>query len=420
MDSARVEATNETTFTLEATFTLPESDQLARRNAITLAAAQSVVGAANPVVISLGGLAGLWLLADNPALATLPVSSFGVGLALGTLPAAWLMERVGRRIGFLCGTAIGFVGFLGAAGALVGGFFWMFCLALLIAGSSVAFVQQYRFAAADEASALFRPRAISWVLAGGLGAAIIGPQTAIATQDILAPVPFAGAFVAAALFMFPGALILSRLRFTQPPARHAVKQGGRPLGQIVRSRAFLVAVFCGVSSYALMSLVMTGTPLAMVHAGHSHEHAMLGIQWHVLAMYAPSFFTGSLIVRFGKKPIVGTGLFVLALCAVAGLTGIELWNFWSALILLGVGWNFAFLGATAMLTETHNDAEKSRVQGLNDFLIFGSVALASLSSGQIFNSFGGQALFWVILPVVALSSLLLITRPSARNHGSSV
>ena len=406
--------------TFEANPVLTDSDQLARRNALTLAAAQSVVGAANPVVVSLGGLAGTLLLADNPALATLPVSSFGVGLALGTLPAAWLMELTGRKTGFLTGAGIGFGGFLGAAGALVAGSFWLFCLALLIAGSSVAFVQQYRFAAADEASATFRPRAISWVLAGGLGAAIIGPQTAIATKDILAPVPFAGAFVAAALLMLPGALILSRLRFTRQRAHHSAGQGGRPLGQIIRSRAFLVAVICGVSSYALMSLVMTGTPLAMVHAGHSHDDAMLGIQWHVLAMYAPSFFTGSLIVRFGKKAIVGIGLFLLTLCAAAGLTGVGLWNFWGALILLGVGWNFAFLGATAMLTETHSEAEKSRVQGLNDFLIFGSVALASLSSGQIFNSFGGQALFWVILPVVALSSLLLITRPAARSHGSSV
>ena len=394
----------------------PNTDSLARRNALTLAAAQSVVGAANPVVVSLGGLAGAWLLADNPALATLPVSSFGVGLALGTLPAAWLMELIGRKRGFLAGTGVGFAGFLGAAGALTVGSFWLFCLALLVAGSSVAFVQQYRFAAADEASSTFQPRAISWVLAGGLGAAIIGPQTAIATQNALPGVPFAGAFLASAMLMAPGALILCALRFTRKPRPTDQSTGGRNLGEIVRTAPFLVAVFCGVSSYALMSLVMTGTPLAMVHAGHSHTDAMLGIQWHVLAMYAPSFFTGALMARFGKNVVVGAGLFLLALCALAGLTGVGLWNFWLALILLGVGWNFAFLGATAMLTETHTDAEKAKVQGFNDFLVFGSVAVASLTSGQIFNSFGGQALFWLILPVVTLSGLLILTHGAVRRR----
>ncbi|GJM10465.1 MAG: MFS transporter [Lysobacteraceae bacterium] len=396
----------------------------AKRNAVVLSAALAINGAAAPIVISLGGLAGAGMLGTDKSLATLPISGYGIGLALGAMPAALLMRRVGRRVGFIGGACIGIAAMLAASFALTLGNFWFFCLALLVGGSASAFVQQYRFAAADQGDEAFRAKAISWVMFGGIGAAIIGPQTALFTRDMLAPTPFAGAFLAAAGLMVIGIVVLSRLRFSRPLSRHRANQVGcRPIGVIVRQPRFIVAVICAISSYALMSFVMTGAPLAMVHHGHSTDQAMLGIQWHVLSMYTPSFFTGHLIVRFGKERIVAIGLSLLGLCAVTNIAGIELWNFWTSLILLGIGWNFGFIGATAMLTETYSDAERSHVQGLNDLLVFGSAATASLLSGQALSAFGWSAVNWLMFPVITLclASLLglyWLERRKLRRGGS--
>ena len=390
---------------------LPHDDGLARRNAVLLSVAQAFCGSAAPIAISLGGLVGLHLLGDDKSLATAPVTGYNIGVALMALPAAMLMAKVGRRLGFVFGALTGIVGALVAAYAIFIGSFTLFCLGMAFSGGGGAFTQQYRFAATDEASDAFKPKAISWVLAGGIFAAIIGPQAAIWFRDYFDPIPFAGAYLAGAVLMLVGIAALSMLQFRALADVTGQGSAGdlpaRPLSAIARQPRFVVAVLCAVGSYALMSYVMTGAPLAMVACGISIDSATLGIQWHVMAMFGPSFFTGSLIARFGKEPVVAAGLGLLALSAVINLAGIDLANFWIGLILLGIGWNFGFIGATAMLTECHRPSEKAKAQGLNDFILFGSVAFASLMAGQTLNGFGDTvtgwgAVNWIVFPVVAI------------------
>ena len=397
--------------------TPPHDDGLARRNALLLAVAQAFCGSAAPIAISLGGLVGLHLLGPDKSLATAPVTGYNIGVALMALPAAMLMAKVGRRLGFVFGALVGIAGALVAAYGIFQASFSIFCIGLALSGGGGAFTQQYRFAATDEASDAFKPKAISWVLAGGIFAAIIGPQTAIWFRDYFDPIPFAGAYLAGAVLILVGIAALSMLRFRALADRAG--QGGdtdlpaRPLSAIARQPRFIVAVLCAVGSYALMSYVMTGAPLAMVACGISVDYATLGIQWHVMAMFGPSFFTGSLIARFGKERIVATGLGLLALSALTNLLGIDLANFWIGLILLGVGWNFGFIGATAMLTECHRPSEKAKAQGLNDFILFGSVAFASLMAGQTLNGFGDtvagwSAVNWIVFPIVAFCLASLV------------
>ncbi len=380
----------------------------ARYNAFVLSVAQAVSGSLFPIAISLGGLTGFYLLGADKSLATLPVTALNVGLALGTIPAAMLMRRIGRRSGFMSGAVSGVAGGIIACLGILNGSFLVFAIGMLIAGFSGAFAQQYRFAAVDSGSDAFRARAVSWVLAGGLVGGVIGPQTAILSRNLFAPIPFAGAFLAMAGLALLSVLVLAFLKGSarRPPAANE-QTGGRPLGEIVRQPRFLVAVVCGVGSYALMSLVMTAAPLAMVACGLGEDNAALGIQWHVLAMFAPSFITGPLMVRFGKEPVMAAGMVILGACAFVGLSGIDLAHFWISLILLGVGWNFAFIGATAFLTTTYRPEERSKVQGFNDFLVFGSVAVASLSSGKLLNSFGWDWINWLMLPVVAICLVTL-------------
>ena len=391
----------------------------ARRNALILAGAQALCGAAAPIVISQGGFVGRYLLGDDASLATAPVTGYNVGVWLAAIPAAMLMARIGRRGGFVSGAMIGVAGCLLAAYAIVAGAFWLFVAAMILVGLGGSFTQQYRFAAADEGTAAFKPKAISWVLAGGLLAAIVGPQTANLMRDFLAPVDYAGAFLGGALVLLAGAVVLMFLRFERTPSkaeRIEATKGGRPLARIAAQPRFIVSVLCAVGAYALMSFVMTGAPLAMIDCGHSKDDATLGIQWHVMAMFGPSFFTGSLIARFGKETIVVVGMVLLMVCAIVFLAGLTLANFWIGLVILGVGWNFGFIGATAMLTDTYRPEERAKAQGFNDFLVFGSVALASLSSGLTLNAFGWDWLNWIVFPVcvACLLSLLWIGTGSRR------
>lgn len=381
----------------------------ARRTALILAAAQAIVGSAAPISISLGGLAGSYLLGSDKSLATAPVTGFTVGVALGALPAAALMRVLGRRNGFVLGAGATACGGLVAALALFQSGFWLLVLGLLAVGVGNAFVQQYRFAAADNAPADFKPKAISWVLGGGVFAAIIGPQTVIFTRDAFAPVMFAGAFAAIIVLAAIGAVLLSFLRLPKdaPSADLDDQRPERPLGRILAQPRLLVAFLCAVGSYALMSFVMTGAPLAMVGHGFTPDQATLGISWHVMAMFAPSFVTGTLIARFGKERIVATGLLLLVACSVVALSGDQLWQYWLALILLGVGWNFGFIGATSILAECYRYSEKNKVQGIHDFALFSMVAFASLMSGQVYNAFGWHMLALIILPVVAVCLLAL-------------
>lgn len=380
----------------------------ARRNAVLLSAAAAFSGAIPVITISLGGLAGSYLLDADKSLATLPISGFNVGVALGTIPAALLMRRVGRRAGFLSGASVAIFGGLIAGYAVLIGSFALVTFGLLTVGFSAAFAQQYRFAAADVGSPAFRAKAISWVLTGGIAAAVIGPQTVILTRNLLSPIPFAASFLAIGILALVAIAILSQLSGDagRPPPR-AEQSGGRPLAEIARQPRFIVAIVCSMGSYALMSLLMTAAPLAIVGCGFGQDSAALGIQWHVMAMFGPSYFTGQLIARYGKEPVIAIGMGLLALCAVVAVAGVNLANFWLALILLGVGWNFGFIGSTAMLTETYRPEEKNTVQGLNDFLVFGSVALASLSSGQLYATVGWERLNLYAFPVIAVCVVAL-------------
>jgi MFS family permease len=389
----------------------------ARRTAIILAASQAIVGSAAPICISLGALAGHYLLGADKSLATAPVTGFNLGVALGSLPAAAVLRWLGQRNGFMTGTLATALGGFVATLALFQSNFWLFAAGLMIVGVGGAFVQQFRFAAADNAPREFKARAISFVLAGGVITAILGPQIVIFTRELFAPVMFAGSFAAILVLSAVGAIILSFLRVNPDAHKTVVDHGNaRPLREIVSQPRFIVALLCGVGSYTLMTFVMTGAPLAMVGCGFSPDEATLGISWHVMAMFAPSFFTGRLIHRFGVNAIVTTGFFLLIGCALVALSGIQLWQFWTALILLGLGWNFAFIGATALVAETYRPSEKGRAQGFHDFVLFGSVAFASLMSGKAYNAYGWDMLNWVVFPVTAICLLALAWLILSRRH----
>lgn len=394
-----------------------QAEREATRTTLIFAASQAIVGSAAPICISLGGLAGDYLLGADKSLATAPVTAFTVGVAAGAIPAAHAIRMLGQRGGFMTGSLVTGLGGGIAAIALFQSSFWLFVAGLLVIGSGGAFVQQFRFAAADNAPPEFKARAISWVLAGGVVTAILGPQIVIFTREMLAPVMFAGSFVSVIGLALAGIFILSflRLRKDQPANADADTGPARPLSEIVSNPRFAVALLCAVGSYALMSFVMTGAPLAMVGCGFTPDEATLGISWHVMAMFAPSFFTGRLIARFGKEKVVAAGLVLLIGCGIVALSGIQLWQFWTALILLGLGWNFGFIGSTAMVAETYRPAEKNKVQGFHDFVLFSFVAFGSLMSGQVYNAWGWEMLNWIIFPVtvlclVALAALAMVSR----------
>ncbi|WP_298958046.1 MFS transporter [uncultured Roseibium sp.] len=382
-------------------------DRLAKRNALLLALAQAVGGASASIVIATGPLVGYMMLDEDKSLATLPVSTMVLGTAFGTIPAGMIMRRYGRRAGFAGASLLGVLAGLLASFAVFRDSFLLFSLACCLGGFTGAFVQQYRFAAADTASNAFKPKAISWVLAGGVLAGIVGPQTVIATKDLFSPILFAGTYLAQAGLALVAFVLVLFIKIPKPPRISHAQAGGRPLLEIMAQRRFIVAAACGICSYALMSLVMTATPLAMIACGLTETDAALGIQWHVLAMFGPSFFTGSLIARYGKERVVSIGLALLAGCSVVALMGIELTHFWTALVLLGLGWNFGFIGATAMLTEAYRPEERNMVQAANDFLVFGFVAAASFSSGALLNAFGWGTVNILVFPFVALCLGLL-------------
>jgi predicted MFS family arabinose efflux permease len=382
----------------------PSSDAVAKHNAVVLAVAMALGGSSPAIVVSLGGLVGQ-ALAWNRDLATLPVSLLNLGLALGTIPAAMLMRKAGRRIGYIVGAGIGLAGGCIAAFGIASFSFALFCLGTLIIGSYGSFNQSYRFAATDSASEAFKPKAISRVMIGGLVAGVIGPQTVIWTRDAVQAAPFAGAFLAQASLALLSMIAVSFLR-PAPVSVASTKAAGRPLAEIVRQPRFIVAAVTGLVSYSLMTFIMTA-PLAMIGCGHSVGAAALGIQWHILAMFGPSFFTGRLIGRFGKGWVTAAGLVLIALSALIGLSGIAVAHFWTSLILLGLGWNFGFIGATALVTDCYRPEERAKVQAANDFLIFGSVAIASFSSGKLLSAGGWESVNWLVFPPVAVALVLL-------------
>lgn len=383
-------------------------DRLARRNAVVLAVAQALAGGNSTVLFATASILGS-MLAPDKTLATLPISVYVVGLWCGTLPIGALTRRYGRRTAYQVGTVCGVLTGLICCVAALQSSFVLLCVGALFSGLYAAAHQAYRFGAADTASDAFRPKAISWVMVGGIFGGVIGPQLVIFTKDLLPPYLFAASFLGQSVLALISAGILMQYR-NAPVAKTAAASApiGRPLGEILRQPRFVVAVVCGVASYAVMNFVMTAAPLAMVMCNHSVGDATLGIQWHVIGMYAPSFFTGSLIARFGVERVIGAGLALMFGSAVIGLAGITVAHFWVALTLLGVGWNFGFIGATAMVTQCHRPHERATVQSFNDFLVFGSMAVASFSSGSLLTHFGWDAVNLSILPAIVLAGVLLL------------
>ena len=389
-------------------------DARVRANVLRLAAAQSLTGANSAVIFATGSILGA-TLAPSAALATLPISIYVVGLACGTLPTGAISRTYGRRIAFMIGGVCGAICGALAAFAILRGSFLLFCIATFFGGLYAAVSQSYRFAAADGASVAYRPKAISWVMAGGIFAGVLGPQLVQWTMDIWAPYLFAASFLAQAVIALVAIVIVAG--FDGPKPAPADLAAGRPLAEIARQPKFIAAALCGTVAYTMMNLLMTSAPLAMKFCGLTLADSNFGIQWHIVAMYAPSFFTGPLIARFGAPRIVAIGLALEAVAACIGLSGISAMHFWTALVVLGVGWNFGFVGASALVVETHLPAERNKVQAFNDFLVFGMMAIGSFSSGQLLANFGWSTVNAVVFPpiVVALVCLAFV-RFAARSQ----
>ena len=382
------------------------------RNVALLAAAQALVLSSSVLAMTLGALVG-GQLAPDKSLATLPIAAIVVGTALTTIPAAVFMRRVGRRVGFLTGASFGVASGLLSAYAVYAGAFLLFVVAHALLGVYQGFTNYYRFAAGEAAASDFKARAISWVIAGGVVAAVLGPQLAYWPRDWWPP-QFLGSYLAQAVLGVAALFALAQLRIPAPRAA-AARAPGRSGIELARQPAFLVAMGGAAVAYAVMLLVMTATPVAMVGHGHGVGDAVQVIQWHVLGMFAPSFFTGALIARFGAPRIMAVGFALLAGHVGIALAGTELPHFLSGLVLLGVGWNFAFVGGTALLTSAYREGEQAKAQAINDFVVFGTVAAASLSSGWLYHQFGWQALNLVALPflAVALVATLALSRRAA-------
>ena len=385
---------------------MTHSDAIAKRNVTILVIAQAFLGAQMPIMFVIGGLAGQ-SLASNALWATMPISMIVFG-SMTTAP--WLshvMQRYGRKTGFLIGTLAGAIGAAISAYGLYDASFNLFLLGSYFSGIYMSSQGFFRFAATDTASEAFRPKAISYVMAGGLASAIIGPQLVKLTADSFI-IPFFGGYMAVLGINLIGSLLFFFLKIPTPEAPNPNAPKGRNCFELLKNPRIAVSILCAMVSYSLMNLVMTSTPLAVVGCGFTQNHAADIVMAHVLGMYIPSFFTGHLIVRFGAEKIIALGLTILTAAGVVNLVGMELPNFFGGLILLGIGWNFGFIGATTMLTGSHGPEERGRVQGMNDFLVFGTVTLGSLSSGFLMNGTGGSAAQGWAAVNIAMVPLLLI------------
>ena len=386
-----------------------------KTNVWLLSFCQAIMNTGNVLLIATSSLVG-YTLAANKAFATLPLGLQFFATMLTTVPASMLMKRVGRRTGFMVGTLTGLAGALLAAFAILSEAFVLFCVAAALVGAFNGFGTYYRFAAADVATDDYRPTAISYVMAGGVIAAIVGPNLADWTSGLWASARFAGSYAALAALYAVSLVTLVRLDIPRP-SEHEARDTGRPLHVIVAQGTFVVAVLGAAFGFGIMSLIMTATPLAMHAHAHPFSEAALVIEWHVLGMFAPSFFTGHLIRRFGVLNIMLTGAVLNLLCVAINLMGTDVAHFWTALLMLGVGWNFLFAGGTTLLTETYETAEKAKIQAFNDFMVFTMVMLASLSAGALHYHFGWRAVNLGVLPPVALvlcALLWLKWRPRAR------
>lgn len=347
-------------------------------------------------------------IADTKWLSTLPIALQHLGVMLSTFPASFLMRRVGRQRGFMVGAAVGMVGAAIATTAMFLASFPLLCLGLFFVGSFLGHAQYYRFAAAEVAPESYRAKAISWVLAGGVLAAVIGPNLANFSRDLLAPVLFAGTYLAMILLLAASVGVLVFLHVPKPnPSEIAGPQ--RPLLEIMTQPVFVVAAGGAILSYAVMSLLMTATPFAMTACNYPFADTAFVISSHVLGMFVPSFFCGWLITRFGVLNVMLAGVALLFASAVINLNGVTLEHFWIALTLLGVGWNFLFTGGTTLVTTTYTPAERAKTQAVNDFMVFGTTGLASLSAGILHELVGWDRLNIISLPLVGLALLAVLS-----------
>lgn len=396
----------------------PQSNVI--RNIGLLATAQAVHMSAQSITVVVAGLLG-YSLATDKTLATLPVSMQMVGTLLATVPAARLLQGLGRKRGFTLGAMVACAGALLGLLAVFRADFWLLAVAHLLFGMSVPFQGYYRFAAADSAPPGWQSRAISWTLAGGVVAAFAGPNLATWSRDWFSPILFAGCYLSMACLSVLLAIVLQGLKLPPPRAAENAGDGlpARPLGQILAQPSACVAVLSAAIGFSSMTFLMVATPLAMVECGFGFADAAFVIQWHALAMFAPSFFTGNLIARFGAPWIILAGLIANLLCLAMTLSGIDLHNFLAGLVLLGIGWNFMYIGGTSLLTQSYRPAEWQKTQSANDFLVYALVAAASFASGATQSGLGWTAVNYALLPglcitLLALAALARLNRQAAR------
>ena len=376
-----------------------------KRNVGLLACCQALLFTNNVTLAAVGPLAG-YALASDKRLATLPTAAYVVGGLISTLPASMWMRRVGRRNGFLTGALFALAGSMVAATAMVASNLALLCLGTLLFGVYNAFSGYYRFAAADVAAPEFRARAISYVLAGGLVGGIVGPEASKFTRDWVAP-PFTATYASLFVFAILAMAIIARLRI--PPAHDSIShEPARPLGEIVAQPVFIVAASVAALSFGSMNLLMTATPLAMGFCGLPYDSAATVMSSHVIAMFAPSFFTGTLIRRFGVLHVMMAGVAAMLCCVGIAISGQLFRNFWFALVLLGIGWNFMYIGATTLLTEAYRPSEKAKTQGVNELTVFAVQACSAFSSGVLVNTQGWHTLQLVALPMICTAGLAIL------------
>ena len=375
------------------------------KNVWLLTACQSLMMTCNALLVTASALVGA-LLADTISLATLPLALQFLATMLASIPASLLMGKVGRRAGFMLGLLLGLGGSALASYAIFTADFWLFCLGTMLIGSYNGFGNYYRFAAVDVVSTEQKSRAISYVMAGGVLAAILGPNIVSWTHDSIKGVDFAGSYIVIGLLYVLSFIIISFVKIPSFRAEHH-HGSARPLAKIIRQPVYLVAIITGMLGYSVMSLVMTATPLSMSHQ-HSLSDTAFVIQWHVLGMFAPSFFTGKLIYRFGVLNIMLAGSVLLSMAVIGNLLGTSLWHYWFALLCLGIGWNFLFIGATDLLTYTYSEPEKAKAQAVNDFSVFSAVTLSALTAGYLQHHFGWQIVNLGVVPMIAVILMSLI------------
>ena len=381
-----------------------EISDRARRPVLILSAAQALYLSTLSVIFTFSGLVGA-TLAPIPSLATLPLALSTVVTAATTIPVSILMARIGRRPGFQLGAFVGATGAGLAAWGIARSDFALFCFGNALIGVFQASAMYYRFAAADLAAPAFRPKAVSWVLAGGVAAAVIGPEVAARTRALFHAAEYMGAYLAAALLALLSIAVLTALRAPPPAIETQANARGRPLLTIMRQPVFVVAALNAAAAYIVMSFVMTASPLAVVAAGHGVDAAAGVTRWHLVGMFAPSFFTGGLIARFGVLRILVAGAFLLSASLATALSGSTLSAFQASLLLLGVGWNFLFIGGTTLLTEAYDPAERAKTQAANEFLVFGTTALATLAAGTVQTGQGWATVNIAAFPVLLIAGL---------------